>query len=430
MGRNVLIAEDDSTSRELLSRMLSQTGYAVSTAMDGEDALNKLDVATSVVILDLRMPKVSGFGCLEDMVARQPHTPIIVVSNAGTRDAVTAMQKGAFSYIQKPYKREEILTTVQSALAYRERNVRKSEYRNTVFRQTPLNGELVSEISSVHINEMLSTPGPIVLFGETGTPKLANAAYIHDQIKGSKHPLVNCNLEVIPAEMIEGELFGDDNQCGRLALATGGTLLIGEIAHIPFHIQERIIPELRRSSQGSEKSTQWVFTSQYRLADLVDHGFLQDGIFKLLQNRVVPLPSLREERFRIVHLAEAEVSKLRSVSGLENLSIRSDTINQLIEYNWPGNHSQMYQVLARAARLANGGEIAPEHLHLTELKLLSPERELVHLAEKPLSEIENYFISWQLRKHGGNRAAAARSLGITDRTIFNRIRKFGLFPHP
>ena len=269
MTGNILIAEDDTASRELLSRLLSQAGYAVVPSVDGEDALTKITDETSLAIVDLRMPKLSGFACLEEIRKTKPNTPVIVVSAAGTKDAVQAMQQGAFSFVQKPFNRNEILQSVEEALSA------SSELKKEAERNTPLKA-LLPNTDSVQFEERLksqldaitSADKPVLLVGERGAPSRQIARYLYERVVPSGKPFVEVNLHALSIHQAYRELFGSSDETGKWTHALSGVLFMQELGKTPYRVQRELLARMKDHAD----ETLIVFSSIIDPESLLEHG--------------------------------------------------------------------------------------------------------------------------------------------------------------
>ncbi|MCB0328905.1 MAG: sigma-54-dependent Fis family transcriptional regulator [Bdellovibrionales bacterium] len=430
MSGQILIAEDDNTSRELLSRVLAQAGYAVVPSVDGEDALRKISAETEVAIVDLRMPKVGGFTCIEEMRKRFPDTPIIVVSSAGTKDAVQAMKAGAFSFVQKPFDRKEILSSLEEALQSRSQHLKARE------RNTPL-PSLLPVSSSVRFEQRLLSEieklnpekGPLLIQAGKGAASREVTRFVHNRCFEEGAPYVVVDFSSLSVRRGYSELFGTSSHTGKIELATGGTLVLHEIGRCPYRVQELLIERLE-----SEAIDCWLMcTSTLPLEVLIERKFLVPALEKYLDRQFISCCPLRERRASIATLVRYFLEQLKEEWKLDSLEVDQEVVNALIEYEWPGNEEQLYVVLERASTLArnrakSGAEVRIElqDIFFEECESSCSQEELIKLANLPLKDIESYFIQWQLRKHKGNKSKAARSLGITDRTIFNKVQKYSV----
>ena len=435
MASSILIAEDDATSRNLLNRVLSQEGYAVISSIDGEDALQKLNRETSLAIIDLRMPKMGGIACIQQIKGQYPDIPVIVISSAGTRDAVNAMQNGAFSYIQKPYRREEVLTVVENAIAHRKKIVEKHQRTSALIHIAQDERGQLHELdrqATDALHTLAADGKPVLVYGERGTPIESFAQLVHAHLLHGERPMTRCNLNGLPLERLRDELFGTaDFQIstpgeipafsGRLGMAEGGSLMLGELSKAPYPLQRDLITLMQQPLD-----LQWIVTTRYDFRLLIEQGFLDSQFAELFGERLIPLTALRKRRSTIGEEVQLLLQHFIAKASPTPVEIEDEALNRLIEYSWPGNSEQLERVLERALHEAAGEAIRADHLFFEEVEQLERDQKLTELADLPLREIENFFISWQLRKHNGNRSATARSLGITDRTVYNRIKQFGI----
>ena len=452
--RNVLIVDDEDSMRHLLSVILTDHGYAVRAVSNGEDALKEIQARDyDVVLSDVRMPRMSGLELLAAVKRVQPELTFIVMSAYGTHeDAIEAMKAGAYDYVSKPFKPDEVVLVLRKA-EERERLQRENRRLRTElaagyrFENIVGTSEPVAEVLR-QVRKVAPLKTTVLLVGESGTGKELVARAIHELSPRASFPFVAVNCGAIPAELIESELFGHvkgaftdavRNKKGLFAEADGGTLFLDEVGELPQALQVKLLraleeEEIRRvGDTRSEKLDVRVIAATARdLARAAAEGLFREDLYYRLNVVGIRLPPLRERPADIPALAThfvAKYARLRPeapVSGLAPAALEA-----LRCYRWPGNVRELEHVVERAMVLAEGPEIREEDL---PDEVRAPERPPAAAVpaggtlsiKQAIRAVEEQLIRRALERTGGNRTRAAEILELSYRALLYKIKEYGI----
>jgi two-component system response regulator AtoC len=462
MAKRILIVDDESNLRQMLEELLRREGFVVDGAGDGEEALARLRAEPfDVVVTDLRMPGMSGLELLEKIHAQDASTTVIVMTSYGsTQTAVEAMKAGAYDYISKPFKTDEIVLTL-----------RKAEERERLRRENEaLRRELGRELGFdriVHQSEVMTAvlrdaekvahfKSTVLVTGESGTGKELVARAIHNASPRSARPFVAVNVGAIPASLLESELFGHvrgaftdavRDRRGLFEEADEGTLFLDEIGELPQQLQVKLLrvlqeEEVRRVGGNRDVSVnvRVIAATARDLASEVKAGRFREDLFYRLNVMHVLLPALRERREDIPALAAHFLDKGNRRLGTAVSGIDPAAMACLLSYAWPGNVRELENVVERALVLAEGKLVGvrdlPERVRsgaaagpTTDAAVgpaanaesgtdLSLKRAMRHLEER--------FIRAALERTRGNRTRAAELLEISPRALLYKLKEYGI----
>lgn len=443
----ILIAEDDPVTNNLLQRLLKQEGYDALVAFDGEQAINLVSDDLAVAIIDLRMPRRSGMECLEFIQAEYPLTEVIVISTAGITEAVQAMKHGAFSYIQKPINRDELISTLDRAVQHWSMSQRNAELRqaaNVVSGTVDIVGtsEAVTHLKSECLKNA-SRQSLLLICGEKGSCTFDIARFIHQRSTRKPKPFVAVDFNNIPRDLLEADFFGHAadayprapySRPGRTEIAHGGTLFLNDIAEVPIEFQYRLSEFLndrivQRIGAAKERkvNVRVICSTRHNLKYLQKEGVIIPDLFQALSRRVITVPPLRTRKSDIPFIVESYLHGIRKRDERPRLKLSDAARNKLLEYEWPGNIQQLENVLERAALFCKKDEITVQDTKF-QLIDLPEQHEGDESCNATLEEIEYMAIKRTLAKVGGNKTQAALNLGISVKTIYNKMKRFGLDP--
>jgi DNA-binding NtrC family response regulator len=447
----ILIADDEPVTLRLLSHYLESSGFQVVTASDGKDAYEKMTPDVEVALLDVNMPRMSGLDCLRKLRGQFPDTEVIMVSGVGEiGDAVTAMKEGACEYVTKPFEREELLGHVLHAVRTARLSRDNRELRKVVGSPALLTQQAAfSESAKVlyqqaaRLGELDST---VLLGGESGTGKTTIARMIHQIGPRADKPFVVVNCASLPRDLIEAELFGHtkgaftgatDDRPGRAEVADGGTLFLDEVGDLPLELQPKLLTFLQdRTFQriGSNKEIRVdvrVITATHQdLALMCEEKRFRPDLFFRLNVLNLAVPPLRQRVEDIPELATGVLRRIGARRSCEPLQIDDQATALLQRHHWPGNIRELENVLERASAFCMGPVITPEDLSLDGVSNPSPPDEPAKpasLAGLTLAEVEQRAILETLEACSGNKALAARELGISEKSIYNKMKRHGIF---
>ena len=450
--KHILIIEDEENLRHMLSLMLSRQGYSVSTASNGALGLVCLrDNYFDFILCDIRMPEMDGKEFLLQALEQQVNSPVIMMSAYGSVDtAVECMKKGAYDFISKPFKKDEIVMVLKKAEErerLKEENRRlKSEAsgRSDFFGIISQNSEMENIFSTIRKVADLKTS--ILILGESGTGKELVARAIHNSGKRREKPFVAVNCGAIPEQLLESELFGHvkgaftDATCDKAGLfeqADGGTLFLDEIAEMPARLQVKLLRVLQEDeirpvgASFSRKINVRVLsaTSRNLETDAASGRFREDLFFRL-NVLSIHLPPLRERVEDIPMLAAHFVTVFAEAMEREISMISPDTMRFLMSYSWPGNIRELENIIERSMILCETDKITTDCLPSALLPDASDYIEAAideDLSIKKAEQImEQNLIRKALVRTGGNRTHAAKILEISHRSLLYKLKEFGI----
>jgi len=461
-GRKILVVDDEQNMRIALYEALSRDGYEVAVAENGQMALDMIGKQSpDLLITDIKMPAVDGIELLQRVKALQPGLPVVIITGFATVDtAVEAMKQGAVDYIIKPFSVEVIEETVARIFAAgdlpeppparavaRSGNGTASVSRPVIGRNPGLL-KLLAKAKAV-----ASSKATVLILGESGTGKEVFARYVHDQSDRRDAPFVALNCAALPEGLLESELFGHEkgaftgaivSKKGKFELADGGTLLLDEIGEVPLHLQAKLLRVLqeeevdRLGGKAPVKVDVHVLATTNRdLQEAVREGTFRQDLFYRLNVIPLRLPPLSERPEDIPLLAEFFIEKYssryhKSVKPLSKASLAHFMANQ-----WPGNVREMENLVERAVLLSAGDELEPwDFWDDVEMPAAAGAADgLVTAGEgealldengemKSLKDVERQMILQALRKTDDNRTHAAKMLGISVRTLRNKLQEY------
>jgi len=442
---SILIADDEPLVQDLLSEVLKREGYQVTLVKDGYSALKKIQESYfDLVITDVRMPKIDGLTLLKKVKELSPATSVIVITAYGSiDDAVEAMKRGACDYLTKPILPDQIKILIQKVCQYqdllRENRYLRSEINN-LYTSSQLIGEspLMKEVYKM-IAKAAPTKSTVLIYGETGTGKELVARAIHYTSLRRKKPFIKVNCAALPEELLESELFGYEKGAftgaiekkeGRFELAHTGTLLLDEISETSPGFQAKLLRVLQEEEferVGGTKTikvdVRIIATTNINPREAVEKGKLREDLYYRLNVIPIYLPPLRERRGDIPLLVRYFLKKYNRQNGRKVRGITSECLEVINQYQWPGNIRELENAIQRAVVISEKEFLSPEDLFL---KIDPESRVSFSLENVTLEEMERRLIQHTLQRVGGNRTKAAKILGVSVRTIRNKIKKYHL----
>jgi two-component system, NtrC family, response regulator HydG len=442
----ILIVEDEEIVRQLLTGLLREEGYAVDSVATGEDALKALDRELyDLVMLDLNLPGMHGMNVLAAAPALQTDAQFIVMTAFGSVDnAVEAMKLGAFDYINKPFRTEELLLTLDRALhdtalrrevAQLRRNAADGMRARIVGRSPAM--ERMFDL----IERVAPTRATVLITGDTGTGKELVARAIHELSDRARKPFVPINCSALPETLLESELFGHTkgsftwaiaNKRGLFEEAAGGTLFLDEISTIPASIQVKLLRVLQErklhrlgGSQPVAVDFRLIAATNLDLAEEVRAGRFREDLFYRLNVFPVRVPSLRERQSDVPLLANYFRLRFAQENRVEAPEISPDTMKRLMEYGWPGNVRELENFMERAVIMYSGARSIPFEPPAADFE--RSEQHLVDMARQErwsMERLEREYIQDVLRQTGGHRGHAAEILGIDRRTLYRKLKQY------
>jgi two-component system response regulator AtoC len=448
--RQVLIIDDEAAMRHMLRLVLERDGYAVSEATSGRDGLDRLRTsAFDLILCDIRMPELDGLGFLKEKVSHQLGGTVIMMSAYGTIDtAVECMKQGAYDYIAKPFRPDEILLTVRKAeerLRLRQENL---QLRDDLRRGGRPRGTAAVIHRGAAMTAVLETVGkaaaakvPVLILGETGTGKELIARALHNESPRRDRPFLAINCSAIPAGLLESELFGhakgaftgaDRARTGLFGAADGGTLLLDEIGDLPLELQPKLLRvlqegEVRRvgDSQSTKVDVRMVAATAVDLRQAVAQGHFREDLFYRLAVVTIELPPLRRRPEDIAPLVDDYLPRLAARHGRPVPELTPDALQLLERYSWPGNVRELVNVLEKTLVLCREETIVAGDIMLAEARPPAAAPNDLSL-KKAVADLERDFICRALSATSGNRTQAAKLLEISLRNLLYKIKEYGL----
>jgi DNA-binding NtrC family response regulator len=457
----VLLVEDKSELRAMLRKFLEREGYTVDEAPDGNTAADKVRKRRYLLVLtDLKLPGCSGLDVLREARKVDSALPVILITAYGSvEEAVTAMKEGAFDFIQKPVDLEHLALLLQRATRQQEllrENLLLREEYATRYGFPRIVGEHPSmQEASQMVQRVAATDATVLLLGESGTGKELFARAVHHLSPRRDQPFVALNCAAIPEGLVENELFGHERgaytgagnrKIGKMELASRGTLFLDEIGELPLAVQGkllRVLEERQFERVGGTISIDVnlrivVATNRDLHGAVADKLFREDLYFRI---SAVPItvPPLRSRGSDILLLAEHFLEKFRREFRKPGLVLSLQAQEMLENYAWPGNVRELQNAIERAAILSKGPAIEPCDLQLPTAKPAAEKiptgmlREeflwdgpLEDVSQRALSYVERLKIQSVLHEQKWNKTRAAERLGVSYKTLLNKIRILGL----
>ena len=446
MRGEVLVVDDEPQMLIAVRETLRRAGYAVTTAGSGMEALNRMkEKFFALIVTDVRMPEVNGLNLLRRIKNLTPQTPVVLLTAYGTvQNAVDAMREGAFDYLLKPFSAEALENVVRRALDSPALEKAKASHR--IVTQDPEFSRVIE--MAAHAAESSAT---VLIEAESGTGKELLARMIHDRSPRRTGPFVAVNCAALPENLLESELFGFEKgaftgasaaKAGKFELAGGGTLLLDEIGEMAPILQAKLLRVLQEKEVdriGGRApvpiDVRVIATTNRDLYDLSLRGNFRQDLYYRLNVVRLNIPPLRDRVGDIPLLTDFFCKRYGWQSGREELRVSYDAAARLRRHSWPGNVRELENAIQRAATLCSGSVIEPSDLFLSDLSAVaSPvqKQEKTDMADLGVSagitmrEMEKQLICRTLVSTGGNRTHAARSLGISLRTLRNKLNEFGL----
>lgn len=446
--KQILIADDDVAMRQALAETLDSCGFEIETAENGADALLKFQKGKfEVVITDMRMPKMSGMEVLRGIKKISPQTPVILITAYGTvKTAVEAMKEGAAEFIIKPFSLDDLEFAVKNVLATN-KGVEPEKGKNI-----PAAGaEIISQDSGIAailslLRNVAQSKSTVLINGESGTGKELFARYIYQHSGRKKMPFVAVNCAAIPHNLLESEMFGYEKGAftgaaqtkpGKFELAQGGTLLLDEISEMDMQLQAkllRVIQESEVDRLGGKApiplDVRIIATTNAELKTRIEEKTFREDLYYRLNVIPVKIPPLRERKNDVALLVDYFLKKYSDINERVKPQLASEAWSVIQNYSWPGNVRELENVMERAVLIATTGLITTEHLclegNVREIASVPVKAEIpIPLEDKTLRDMEKTLIVDTLNKVQGNRTKASKILGISVRTMRNKLHEYG-----
>lgn len=444
----ILVVEDEDMARKNLEHILKKEGYDVVSVGNGKKALEHLGTTDfDLVLTDLKMEKVNGMEVLEKSRSLQPYTEVVMITGYATVDsAVRAMKKGAYYYIAKPYKIEEVRKVAREALLKRSLQMENLELKALLKKsnQVPYivgKSETIKGVLET-VKQISPSDTNVLLLGESGTGKELVAKAIHHLSPRSEKRFIAFNCGSFTEELMANELFGHEkgaftgatkDKAGLLQFADGGTVFLDEIGDMPLTMQVKLLRVIQEREflpvggvEARPVDVRFIAATHRDLKEDVEAGGFRQDLYYRLNVITIHLPPLTERAGDIPLLAHHFLAQKSQAMKKDIRDINSDALALLSQYSWPGNVRELENVIERAVALENGPSIQAHDLP-ESIRNLSIETYRHTPSDVPtLEEQEMHYIEWVLEKSGGNKTRAAKIMGIDRVSLWRKLKRYGI----
>ena len=448
---SVLVVDDESGILDTLRILLKNEGFAPHTALGGRAGVEQIpSVSPDIVLSDVRMPNVGGLEVLAAARAHDADTPVILMTaQASLQTAMQAVNEGAFYYIQKPFRNDELLAILKRAAEHRNLRMENRTLKQEIKRrETTADGRPVGMSRAwqevLRLAETVApTDSTVLLTGESGTGKEVVARYIHELSRRNDGTFASINCGALPESLLESELFGHvkgsftgavKDKSGLFTAAAGGTFFLDEIGETTPATQVKLLRVLQHrevipvgATDAQPIDVRLPAATNRDLEEEIKRGSFRSDLFYRLNVIAMHLPPLRDRRDDIPLLADSFLARSGEGKGEGPKRLTPEAAEALQEYAWPGNVRELENALERAVILSSGETIdvsaLPERITERRAEPLVAERTPANPA---LETIERAYILWVLQSEGGNKSRAAEVLGIDPSTLYRKLSRFGV----
>jgi len=448
---SVLVVDDESGILDSLNILLRNEGFTPHLAHGGKAGLERIEqMNPDIVLTDIRMPNVTGVEILAAARQSDPDVPVILMTAQATlQSAMQAVNEGAFYYIQKPFRNDELVAILRRAAEHRNLRVENKSLKQAIRRQErqgsarPI-GMSKSWLEVLRVIETVApTDSTVLIQGESGTGKEVIARYIHDLSARSEGSFLSINCGALPESLLESELFGHvkgsftgavKDKLGLFGAASKGTFFLDEIGETTPATQVKLLRALQHrevipvgSTEAVPVDTRVVAATNRDLDDEIRAGNFRSDLYYRLNVIAVYLPALRQRQDDIPLLSEHFLHRIASARNESPKRLSDGALSVLMDYTWPGNVRELENALERAVILSTTDEIGPESLpeRITERRI----EPLVSNRTPPnptLEAVERAYIMWVLQSENGNKSRAAEALGIDPSTLYRKLTRYGV----
>ncbi len=449
-GERILVVDDEERMLQLLKKLLEGEGYEVRTASNAADALRILgDTDYNLVISDVRMPGMDGMSLLRTLSEQGSAAAVILMTAyASVTAAVEAIQAGAFDYLTKPFKIDELLLAVRKSLESHHLRREVKSLREEVHGRYGLDNIIGKSKAITLVFEMVKriakTQSTILIEGKSGTGKELISKALHFHSRRSEMPFVAVNCSAIPETLMESELFGHtkgsftgavSNHKGLFEEANGGTLFLDEVGEVPASVQVKMLRALQereiRRIGGRENisiDVRIIAATNRNLEEMVKEGGFREDLYYRLNVIPLRLPELRERSGDVLLLADHFVEKFCSRNGVPVKKISRVALQRLMEYSWPGNVRELENVVERMVALCEEDVIDEDDIPPSVNGGRAGDYARRIGSDMSLEDLECLHIESVLKRTKGHQIRASQILGIDRRTLYRKLIKYGLKP--
>ncbi|HKV38540.1 MAG TPA: sigma-54 dependent transcriptional regulator [Blastocatellia bacterium] len=447
--QRILIVDDEESARQGLSELVTSWGYETDIAADGAEALERVEsFGPFVVITDVIMPRLDGFQLLGAIRQAHPSISVIMLTGQGSVDAAirSVKDEGAFYYFEKPIDTRRLMLVLKKAAEYSTTR-RENEVLRRQLHQYGAFGDMIGSSASMReiytlIEQIAPSSASVIITGDSGTGKEMVARTIHRLSPRADQPFIAINCAAVPETLMESELFGHekgaftgatDRRIGCFELADRGTLLLDEIAEMPFVLQAkllRVLEEKKVRRLGSSKETnidvRVVAATNKEPLKAVQTGSLREDLLYRLNVITIKLPPLRDRRSDIPLLAQHLVDELSRRHNRVVRLISNEAMEIMANYRWPGNVRELRNCIERAVVICEGEQIEKRHLppSVTGQEPSPTSDAMMIPAGLPLDEVERRVILTTLARADYNKTRAAEVLRISLKTLHNKLKAY------
>jgi DNA-binding NtrC family response regulator len=448
---SVLVVDDEVAILDTLRILLRNEGFEPHVAHGGKKGLEQLDaVRPDIVLTDIRMPNVGGVEVLAAARESDPDIPVILMTAQATlQSAMQAVNAGAFYYIQKPFRNDELIAILRRAAEHRRLRVENRTLKQEIRRREKTQGDRPIGNSKVWLDilrlaeTVAPTESTVLIQGESGTGKEVLARFIHDHSSRTAGPFLSINCGALPEGLLESELFGHvkgsftgavkDKQ-GLFTAATGGTFFLDEIGETTPATQVKLLRALQHrevipvgATDAIPVDARLIAATNRDLDEEIKTGRFRSDLYYRLNVIAIHLPPLRQRRDDIPILAEHFLHRIAGLRGEAPRRLTPPALEALQEYQWPGNVRELENALERAVILSRGEQIGIESL---PERVTARKSEPLVAARTPsnptLEAVERAYIMWVLQTEGGNKSRTAEVLGIDPSTLYRKLSRYGV----
>lgn len=442
--KRILVVDDDPAVVEYLCESLQGRGYEAKGLTSAVEGLAEVERERfDLVISDVEMPELRGVDLLEAILDVKPTQLVLLITAYGSVEmAVAAVQAGACDFLTKPFKIEVLLHAIERAFS--ERMLKREVVRlRAALAESDTTRSMVAKSAAMRrvldrAQRVARSSSSVFITGETGSGKSMLARFIHEHSQRREHPLVQLNCAAIPPALAESELFGvrpgaftgaREEREGLFVAAGRGTLFLDEIGELPAEVQAKLLHVLETGTVRPLGGSKEVRTHARVIAatnrppeELVREGSFRPDLYYRINVVRIEIPPLRERKDDIVPLVDVLLAHARSKNERPLIGISAQAVRRLVKYSWPGNVRELSNVVERAVAMAEHDVILPEDLDFPNTGSTSaPGLDMAVERELSLEEMERAYVQRVVEAQGGNKAAAARILRITRRTLYRKL---------